>query len=124
MQRESTQSTRKRKWFDGNMFSSRSKGRKLLNRGEQCTALCSVPCDHLFLFVGGTATAAQVLAGRGQEVETVVLKGLICQRKQHLQGGNAAIIRWNLSTVSFPHLEKGVDELPDLGKELDFLVMR
>lgn len=51
----------------------------------------TVPGDHLLLFVGGTAADAQVLAGRGQEVETVVLKSLICQRKQHLERGNAAV---------------------------------
>lgn len=33
----------------------------------------TVPSDHLLLFVRGAATAAQVLAGCGQEVETVVL---------------------------------------------------
>lgn len=52
---------------------------------------CRVPGDHLLLFVGGTATAAQVLVGRGQEVETVVLKGLIRQWEQHLERGNAAV---------------------------------
>lgn len=46
---------------------------------------CAVPGDHLLLFVGGAATAAQALAGRGQEVETVVLKSLVYERKQHLQ---------------------------------------
>lgn len=50
-----------------------------------------VPGDHLLLFVGGTATAAQVPAGRGQEVETVVLKSLVCERKQHLERRNVAM---------------------------------
>ena len=44
----------------------------------------SVPCDHLLLLVGGVSTAAQVLAGRGQEVEAVVLKGLVQQGQQNL----------------------------------------
>ena len=35
------------------------------------------PGDHLLLLVGGVANAAQVLAGRGQEVEAVVLEGLV-----------------------------------------------
>lgn len=48
----------------------------------------TVPGDHLLLFVGGTATAAQVLAGCGQEVEMVVLKSLIYHRKQHLERRN------------------------------------
>lgn len=52
---------------------------------------CKVPSDHLLLFVGGTATAAQVLTGCRQEVETVVLKGLINERKQHLERGNSAV---------------------------------
>lgn len=51
----------------------------------------TVPGDHLLLFVGGTAAAAQVLTGCGQEVETVVLKGLIYQGKQHLERGKAAM---------------------------------
>lgn len=55
------------------------------------TKIASIPGDHLLLFVGGTATAAQALAGRGQEVETVVLKSLIYQRKQHLEGRNAPV---------------------------------
>lgn len=47
--------------------------------------LQTVPGDHLFLFAGSTATAAHVLAGRGQEVETVVLESLIHQGEQHLE---------------------------------------
>lgn len=47
-----------------------------------------VPGDHLLFFVRGTATAAQVLARGGQEVEAVVLKGLINQGKQDLDGRN------------------------------------
>lgn len=53
--------------------------------------LTTVPGEHLLLFVGGTAAAAQVLAGRGQEVETVVLESLINQRKQHLGRRNPAM---------------------------------
>lgn len=45
----------------------------------------AVPGDHLLLFVRGAAAAAQVFAGRGQEVETVVLERLVYERKQHLQ---------------------------------------
>lgn len=52
---------------------------------------CSIPGDHLFLFAGSTTTATQVLAGRGQEVEEVVPKGLICQWEQYLERGNTAV---------------------------------
>lgn len=83
-----------------------------------------VPGNHLLLFVGGTAADAQVLAGCGQEVETVVLKSLICQRKQHLKRRNAAMrLKVNVSTFQYS-VASGVNGLPDLRKELDFLVVR
>lgn len=52
---------------------------------------CSLPGDHLLLFVGGAATAAEGLAGRRQEVETVVLEGLIGQWQQYLERGNTTM---------------------------------
>lgn len=35
------------------------------------------PGHHLFLFIGGVATAADWVNGRGQEVEPVVFKVLV-----------------------------------------------
>lgn len=45
----------------------------------------TLPGDHLLLLVGGVAAAAQVLVGRGQEVQTVVFEVLVDERKQHLR---------------------------------------
>lgn len=62
---------------------------------EECWEnICTVPGDHLLLFVRSTATAAQVPAGRGQEVQAVVLKRLVCERKQNLES-RAIFVRPN-----------------------------
>lgn len=45
-----------------------------------------LPGDHLLLLVGGVAAAAQVLIGRGEEVEGVVLKVLVDEREEDLKG--------------------------------------
>lgn len=45
----------------------------------------TLPGDHLLLLVGGVAAAAQVLVGRGQEVQTVVFEVLVDERKKHLR---------------------------------------
>lgn len=57
--------------------------------------ICAVPGHHLLFFVGSTSAAAQVLAGRGQEVQTVVFKRLVCEREQDLEG-EAISVRLNL----------------------------
>lgn len=43
------------------------------------------PGDHLLLLIRGVAAAAQVLTGRRQEVETVVLEVLVYQREEDLK---------------------------------------
>lgn len=45
----------------------------------------TVPGDHLLLLVGGVTAAAQVLIGRGEEVETVILEVLVDERKKNLR---------------------------------------
>lgn len=44
-----------------------------------------IPGDHLLLLVGGVAAAAQVLVGRGQEVQGVILEVLVDERKENLR---------------------------------------
>ena len=44
-----------------------------------------VPGDHFLLLVGGEAAAAQVLIGRGEEVERVVLEVLVDEREEDLR---------------------------------------
>ena len=51
-------------------------------RGEWATG---VPGDHFLLLVGGVAAAAQVLVGRGEEVERVVLEVLVDEREEDLR---------------------------------------
>lgn len=55
------------------------------NNHKDNTLHRTAPGDHLLLLVGGTAAAAQALAWRGQEVETMVLESLVDERKQNLQ---------------------------------------
>lgn len=57
--------------------------------------MCTVPGDHLFLFVWSTTTTAEVLAGRGQEVQAVVLKCVVCEREQDLES-RIILIRLNM----------------------------
>lgn len=45
----------------------------------------TVPGDHLLLLVGGIAAAAQVLIGRGEEVQTVIFEVLVDERKKNLR---------------------------------------
>ncbi len=45
-----------------------------------------LPGDHLLLLVGGVTAAAQVLIGRGEEVERVVLEVLVDEREENLEG--------------------------------------
>ena len=98
--------------------------RKNLTQDNLISQIVFLPGHHLLLFVGGTAADAQVLAGCGQEVETVVLKSLICQRKQHLERRNAAM-RLQVNILTFQcSVARDVNRLPDLRKELDFLVVR
>lgn len=52
------------------------------NRGHE-RAL--IPGDHLFLLVGGVTAAAQVLIGRRQEVEGVILEVLVDEREKNLR---------------------------------------
>lgn len=44
-----------------------------------------VPGDHLLLLVGGVTAAAQVLIGRGEEIERVVLEILVDEREENLE---------------------------------------
>lgn len=53
--------------------------------GCWCLKSPLIPGDHLFLLVGGIAAAAQVLVGRGQEVEGVILEVLVDEREENLR---------------------------------------
>lgn len=50
-----------------------------------CLKSSLIPGDHLLLLVGGVAAAAQVLVGRGQEVQGVILEVLVDERKENLR---------------------------------------
>lgn len=81
--------------------------------------MCTVPGDHFLLFVGSASTAAQVPAGRGEEVQTVVLKRLVGEGEQDLERGTISItVIFHDSCVSICAAEP-----PDLCEEFDFLVM-
>lgn len=50
-----------------------------------CLKSSLIPGDHLLLLVGGVAAAAQVLVGRGQEVQGVILEVLVDEREENLR---------------------------------------
>ena len=72
---------------------------KIFLKRKMVGNMCTVPGNHLFFFVWSTTTAAEVLAGRRQEVQTVVLKCLVCEREQDLK--SRIILRLDYSTVTW-----------------------